>query len=133
MSCEKVYFAYGILINLNLNLNPSICYSGNCREPFTITHIDTCTKGGIITRRSGYIKSFLTHYASKGFGSARIVLEPHLGELNNVEIELIKGNTSKRAHADIAILDYNGFYNSSYFDICVVSPTCNSHIDQETP
>merc|ERR1712126_754297 len=89
--------------------------------------------GGIITRLNDNIKSKLTHYVNKGFGSAKIVVELHLGELNNEEIELIKGITSRKSRADIAILGHNGFQKSSDFDIYVVSPTCNSNIDQEIP
>lgn len=50
-----------------------------------------------------------------------------------MEANLIKGNTSKKARADISILDFNLFQKSSFFDICVVSPTCNSRIDDEIP
>ena len=106
--------------------SPTICYSDNCNEPFSIMHIDVCTNGGIITRRHDYIKHILAHYAGKGFGSSRVVVEPHLGELNKEEIEIIKGNKTKKARADISILDFNGFQKSSFFDICVVSPTCDS-------
>ena len=60
-------------------------------------------------------------------------MELRLVELNNEEIELIKGNTSKKALANITILDYNGVQKSFYFDICLVSPTCKSLIDQEIP
>lgn len=95
--------------------SPTICYSHNCQEPCTITHIDVYTNGGIITRRHDYIKYILTHYARKGYGSTRIVVEPHLCELNKEEIELIKGNTTKKARADISILDFNGFQKSSFF------------------
>ena len=58
-------------------------------------------------------------------------MQRHLGELNKEEIEIIKGNKTKKARADISILDFNGFQKSSFFDICVVSPTCDSHIDNE--
>ena len=49
-------------------------------------------------------------------------MQPHLGELNKEEIEIIKGNKTKKARADISILDFDGFQKTSFFNICVSRP-----------
>jgi len=59
------------------------------------------------------------------------VVEPQFYELNKEEIEFIIGNETKKARADISILDFNGFQKSSFFNICVVWPTCDFHIENE--
>ena len=118
-------------LNLRFNLiptdTPPVCRSNNCSQPFTLAHMDICLNGGIITRRHDYVKSILTKYSGKAFGGASITVEPHLGELNEEELDLLTGNTSIRARADIAILDFNGTQKTTYIDVSVISPICDSH------
>ena len=118
-------------MNLRFNLlpldTPMTCVSNQCNEPFTLKHIDICPKGGTITRRHDYVKNILARYAEKAYGSAHITVEPHLGELTEEEIEMLSGNTSKGARADIAILDYQNNQTTSYVDVCVISPICDSN------
>ena len=42
---------------------------------------------------------------------------------------MLTGNTSIRARADIAILDFNGTQKSTYIDVSIISPFCDSHKD----
>ena len=46
---------------------------------------------------------------------------------------MLRGNTSTRARADRVIQDYNSFQRTSNFDICIVSPTCDSDIGLDIP
>ena len=52
-----------------------------------------------------------------------------MNELSDEEKEMISGNNSKRARADIAIMDYSGAQKCSYFDVSIISPICDTHKD----
>ena len=110
---------------------PVICPAQRCMEPFNLKHIDSCSYGGVIIRRHEYIKNIISKYAEKSFGTACVSVEPSLGELNEEEIQLVSGNITKNARADIVIMDYDGTQTSSYFDVSVISAVCDTHIEKE--
>ena len=110
---------------------PFICPAQRCMEPFNLKHIDSCPYGGVVIRRHEYIKNIFSKHAEKSFGTACVSVEPGLGELNEEEIQLISGNITKEARADIIIMDYDGTQTSSYFDVSVISAICDTHIEND--
>jgi hypothetical protein len=50
------------LKNIKMCNVPMICTSNTCHEPFNLTHIDICSKGGVIHRRHDYIKFMWVWY-----------------------------------------------------------------------
>ena len=121
--------AMSLRFNLMPSNSPIICRSNNCSKPMTMAHMDSCTNGGIITKRHDYVKSIIAKYGEKAFGFSSVTIEPHLGELSDEVKEMISGNISTRARADIAIMDYNGAQKCSYFDVSIISPICDTHKD----
>ena len=106
---------------------PSICPSNDCQEPFSLVHSDICLKGGVIHRRHDYVKLILGKHAEHAYGRSSVMIEPLLGPLDNEAKDILSGNCSNNARADLAIRDFKGIHSSTYIDISVVSPVCDSY------
>ena len=106
---------------------PIVCPALNCRAEFDLIHCDICPHGGVIHRRHDYIKSILAHHAEKAFGCSSVDIEPDIGPIEDEAMDIINGNLSAKARADFVVKSFNGLHNSTYFDVSIVSPVCESY------
>ena len=109
---------------------PIVCPALNCRAEFDLIHCDICPHGGVIHRRHDYIKSILAHHAEKAFGCSSVDIEPDIGPIEDEAMDIINGNLTAKARADFVVKSFNGLHSSTYFDVSIVSPVCESHKTQ---
>lgn len=114
--------ALRLKLDIKPNDLPSVCPAKNCYQNITINHAETWAAGVTVSRRHDYIKRILGNYADGGFGIASTVLELMLGALGYNTKEVITGNTTDPACADLSIQDFTHQNSSSFLDICVISP-----------
>ena len=107
---------------------PMICPALSCHEPFSLTHIDICSKGGVIHRRHDYIKFIIGMHAEKAFGTNSVEIEPMIRYLDDEANDIVAGNLNRNARADLAIRDFEGMHQTSYFDVSIVSPICDTNL-----
>ena len=73
------------------------------------------------------IKVILAKYAEKAFGVGSTVIEPSIGILDPSVKDLISGITSDDARADISIRNFINPYRTTFIDVCVIFPLCNTN------
>ena len=116
---------------LRFNLNPSDlplkCPAMKCQEDFTLNHADICPYGGVVIRRHDYVKMVLAQHAEKAYGACSVVVEPLLGKIEEGARDTLIGNLNDQARGDIIIRNFNGMQTTTYFDVGVLSPTCDSN------
>ena len=126
LSLPKNDFQDALLIRFNKLPNdlPAVCPAQDCNEEFNLAHADVCPIGGVINRRHDYIKIIVAKYAEKAFGPSSTVIEPLLGILDPIAKEMVHGNKSDIARADISIRSLLNSHRTSFIDVSVVSPVC---------
>ena len=120
--------ALQLRFNLRPNDLPRACPAKNCRNDFSLGHADSCNIGGTNFRRHDYIKMILANYSEKACGPASTEVEPVLGPLEEAAKEMIDGNKRDQARADIGIQDLNHPHTTTFIDVCVISPVCQSNV-----
>ena len=106
---------------------PNICPSSTCQSAFSLIHSDICNKGGSIFRRHDYVKNIVARHAEEAFGRHSTEIEPSIGSLDDKAKEMIQGNISNNARADIAVRGLMHNHKMTYIDICIISPVCDSN------
>ena len=129
LSLAKKQFNDGILLRSNILPDdlPNTCPARSCSEPFTLVHADICVKGNIINSRHDTVKIIIAKYAEKAFGTGSTVIEPTIGPIDNEAKDVIIGNKSDNARADLAINNLISPHRTGYIDVSVISPVCETN------
>ena len=114
---DAIYLRYG----LPLKRLPSHC---GCSKVYTIQHALSCKKGGIVTLRHNEIRDNIGEMLPEFTNNVRI--EPILQPLTGEE-QLIGGNVSVEAHADISARGFWCRGQSTFFDVRIFDLNAQRH------
>lgn len=130
LNLPKAVFQDALRLRLNITPHhlPRRCPGMNCNQTFSLQHDDSCAAGGTTIRRHDHIKMIMANYAEKASGVALTTIEPARGPLEGSTKELINGNVSYNARADLCIQDLSQQHILSFINICVISPTCPTNV-----
>ena len=84
----------------------------------------------MIHRRRDYIESILAYHAEQAFACSSINIEHDIGPLDDEAMDIINGNLAAKARANCVVKSFNGLHSSTYVDVSIVSPVCQSHKTQ---
>ena len=107
---------------------PSHCV---CGERFSVSHAQSCKKGGFIVRRHDGIRDLLTTLVGKV--CKNVQSEPHLIPVENEVFELRSANTSSEARLDLKAGSFWSPGVTAFFDVRVthVNSTTNKNKSTE--
>ena len=118
---EEFRVAVRLRYDMPLKGLPSHCV---CGERFSVSHAQSCKKGGFIARRHDGIRDLLATLVSKV--CKNVQSEPHLIPVENEVFELRSANTSSEARMDLKAGSFWPRGVTAFFDVRVThvnSPT----------